>query len=243
MRKSLKILIAEDDAVSRRVIESTLAKWGFDVVVAKDGHEAWLALKSESAPQLAIIDWMMPGMDGIQICRKVREEQVAEHCYILLLTSRNSSEEIAQGLDSGADDYLIKPCDPTELKARIRVGLRVLELQTKLVANITEDLRFNTLTQTVTSLVPHIREAIGPVIREANNFASSTGGDGRQLARTALASGLRIQAVADALTDMAVCGEVPSSGVFNDVPGSQRSLKLLIDQYEDRRWRNPKLAE
>ena len=202
-----------------------------------------MALKSESAPQLAIIDWMMPGMDGIQICRKVREEQVAEHCYILLLTSRNSSEEIAQGLDSGADDYLIKPCDPTELKARIRVGLRVLELQTKLVANITEDLRFNTLTQTVTSLVPHIRGAITPVIREANSYASSRAGDGPLLAKTALAGGLRIQAVADALTDMAVCGEVPTSGDLTEAANSPRSLNLLIDRYEGRRWRSPKMAD
>ena len=239
----MKILIAEDDAVSRRLIQSTLIKWGFDVVVAQDGDEAWLALKSESAPQLAIIDWMMPGMEGVQICRKVREELMPDSCYILLLTSRRSSEEIAEGLDSGADDYLIKPCDPTELKARIRVGLRVLELQARLVANVTEDSRFNTLTQTVRSLVPHIRGAIGPVIREANNFASSQAGDGSLLAKTALAGGLRIQAVADALTDMAVCGEVPTSGDFTEAPNSQRSLNHLIDRYEDRRWRSPKMAD
>jgi len=239
----MKILIAEDDAVSRRLIEKTLTNWGYDVAVAKNGNEAWEAFHGENIPQLAILDWKMPGLEGVEICRKVREELMPNSCYILLLTARNRNEEVAEGLDSGADDYLIKPCDPIELKARLRVGFRVLELQAKLVAKVMEDSSLNTLTQTVRSLVPHVRQAIGPVIREANDFGSSQGADGQRLAQAALTSGLRIQAIADALADMAIWGEVPTVGTFNTAPDSPGSLEVLIGHYENRRCRSPKLVD
>jgi len=239
----MKILIAEDDAVSRRLIETTLINWGYDVVVAKNGTEAWQAFNADNVPQLAIIDWMMPGMEGVQICRRVREELMPNSCYILLLTSKNGREEVAEGLDSGADDYLIKPCDPIELRARLGVGLRVLGLQSRLVAKVTEVARCNTLTQTVHSLVPHIRQAIGPVIREAHDYSSSQERDGERLAQAALAGGLRIEAIADALSDMAIFGEVPTMGTFSGAPDGPKTLEALIGRYEDRRWCTPRLVD
>jgi CheY-like chemotaxis protein len=235
----MKILIAEDDAVSRLLIESTLTNWGYEVIVARNGIEAWEAFQGKNIPQLAVLDWMMPGLEGVQICRKVRKELAPNSCYILLLTARNRNEEVAEGLDSGADDYLIKPCDPIELEARLRVGFRVLELQARLVAKVTEDSRFNTLTQTVHTLVPHIRQAIDPVIREADDFESGRCADGQQLLKAARGSALRIQAIADAMADMAIFGAEPRAGNLNGTPDSPGSWEALIRRYENRRWRGP----
>ncbi len=128
----MKILIAEDDPVSRRMLEGFLMKWGYDLVVTKDGAEAWGALEQEAAPPLAVVDWMMPGMDGLELCRKVRKRGAAPYTYILLLTARGQKEDIVRGIEAGADDYLTKPFDVQELRVRIRAGVRVLELQEKL---------------------------------------------------------------------------------------------------------------
>jgi CheY-like chemotaxis protein len=239
----MKILIAEDDAASRLLIENTLTNWGYEVMVARNGIEAWEAFQGENTPQLAVLDWMMPGLDGVQICRKVRAELKPNSCYILLLTARNRNEEVAEGLDSGADDYLIKPCDPIELEARLRVGFRVLELQSRLVARVTKDSRFNALTQTVRALVPHIRQAIDPVVREVDEFQSSPGNDGQPLVEAARSGTLRIQAIADALADMAIFGAEPGVGNFNGPPDSPGSWEALIRHFENRRRRGPDLVE
>ncbi len=129
---SLKVLIAEDDPVSRRVLEGFLAKWGYDLVVTKDGVEAWRALQQEGAPQLAIVDWMMPGMDGLELCRAVRGRGAGPYTYILLLTAKGQKRDIVHGIEAGADDYLTKPFDAQELRVRIRAGVRLLELHEKL---------------------------------------------------------------------------------------------------------------
>ncbi|MDP9100467.1 MAG: response regulator [Verrucomicrobiota bacterium] len=121
------VLVAEDDLVSRELISTRLAKWGYNVVVTKDGIEAITILRGPSPPSLAILDWMMPGMDGLEICRRVRE--AAKVVYIILLTARGGKENVIEGLRAGADDYLIKPFDKDELHARIFVGLRVMKLQ------------------------------------------------------------------------------------------------------------------
>ena len=136
--KTLKtrILVAEDDAVSRELICARLAKWGYEVIATQTGTKAMTALRAKDAPSLAILDWMMPGMDGLEICRRVRE--VNRTLYIILLTARGSKENVVEGLGAGADDYLIKPFDKGELHARILVGLRVMALQNALVARLKE---------------------------------------------------------------------------------------------------------
>jgi len=134
----MKVLIAEDDPVSRRVLEATLAKCGYHVVVTCDGVAAWQELKSEDAPKLAILDWMMPGMDGLEVCRKVRESPDHRPTYIILLTARGRREDIVAGLQAGADDYVTKPFDSGELRARVQVGIRIIELQESLTRRVRE---------------------------------------------------------------------------------------------------------
>jgi two-component system cell cycle response regulator len=125
----VKILVADDDAVSRRLLEVTLKKWGYDVVVAEDGDKAWEVLQREDAPQLAILDWVMPGMDGPEICREVRALGDQRYIYLLLLTAKSEKEDLVKGMEAGADDFLSKPFDAQELRARLRAGIRILELQ------------------------------------------------------------------------------------------------------------------
>src|SRR3989442_1178670 len=118
----MRVLIADDEPVSRRHLEAALVSFGYDVVVTKDGQEAWQALREE-APPLAVLDWMMPGMDGIEICRRVRETPEITATYIILLTVKGE-EHLVEGLRAGADDYITKPFDPAELEARLQVGAR-----------------------------------------------------------------------------------------------------------------------
>ncbi len=125
----MKVLIAEDDPVFRRMLESALVKWGYEVVMASNGIEAWHAFEGEDAPLLAILDWIMPGLDGVEVCRKVRAKQTPVPPYLILLTARGRSEDIVAGLGAGADDYLTKPFAREELRARVEVGGRVVELQ------------------------------------------------------------------------------------------------------------------
>jgi len=134
----MRILIAEDDAVSRRRLEATLRKWGYEVLAVEDGLAAWEVLQGETPPSLAILDWMMPGMDGIEVCRKVRERSPSRPLYIIVLTARGSREDVVAGLQAGGDDYVTKPFDREELHARVRVGLRVLQLQMNLAARVRE---------------------------------------------------------------------------------------------------------
>lgn len=129
-----RILIAEDDPVSRRLLELFLVKWGFEVAVATTGTEALQMLERMDAPRLAILDWMMPGMEGVQVCQKLRESVDRPYVYVLLLTARTQKEDLLQGLESGADDYLTKPFDSQELRARLHVGQRILDLQDQLIA-------------------------------------------------------------------------------------------------------------
>jgi DNA-binding response OmpR family regulator len=134
----MKILIAEDDLVSRRMLEATLQKWGYELVAVTDGLAAWQALQGENPPLLAILDWMMPDMDGIEVCRKVRELSRAPQTYLILLTARGSSEDVVRGLEAGANDYVTKPFDREELRARVQVGMRVVELQANLAERVLE---------------------------------------------------------------------------------------------------------
>ena len=129
----MRILIAEDNAVSRKLLQATLEQWGNDVVLCANGNEAWEALQEDDAPSFAILDWMMPGMDGTEVCRRVRKFKREAYSYIILLTAKTQREDIIAGLESGADDYITKPFDRQELKVRLRAGRRILELQQALI--------------------------------------------------------------------------------------------------------------
>jgi CheY-like chemotaxis protein len=134
----LRLLLADDDALYRRLVERTLAGWGYQVEAASDGAAAWEALRAEGAPRLALLDWMMPGLDGPEVCRRVRTLPTAEPPYLILLTSRESKEDIVAGLRSGANDYVTKPFDRAELEARLAVGRNVVGLQASLAARVRE---------------------------------------------------------------------------------------------------------
>jgi two-component system, cell cycle response regulator len=130
---SVKILIADDSIVSRHLLEATLRKWGYDVLVACDGAEALDLLQREDAPGLIILDWMMPGMTGVEVCRRIRERDREPYTYILLLTSKSQKEDLIEGMEAGADDYITKPFDQNELQVRLRAGTRLVDLQAQLL--------------------------------------------------------------------------------------------------------------
>jgi two-component system cell cycle response regulator len=132
------VLIAEDDPLFRRVLERCLQKWDYRVIALENGLEAWSVLQKKNAPQMAILDWMMPGLDGVELCRRIRNHQPGPYKYVLLLTAKGSKEDVVAGLEAGADDYLIKPFDLNELRARIRAGKRILQLQDALLKVQTE---------------------------------------------------------------------------------------------------------
>ncbi len=125
----MKILIADDEPVSRHMLRGFLVKWGYEVVTADDGNAAWEQLKSPDGPRMALLDWMMPGQNGVDVCREMRKLRPVPYTYILLLTAKDAKESVVEGLESGADDYLTKPFHPAELRARIRVGMRLLDLE------------------------------------------------------------------------------------------------------------------
>ena len=133
-----RVLIAEDDAVSRCLIETFLTGWGFEVHATADGNATLEILEREDAPQLVMLDWMMPGLSGVQICRRLRARARLIPSYVILLTSRGSPEDIVEGLEAGADDYICKPFNSEELRARIRNGARLLDLQSKLQDRVLE---------------------------------------------------------------------------------------------------------
>jgi sigma-B regulation protein RsbU (phosphoserine phosphatase) len=133
-----RVLVAEDHYVSRHLLERNLMNWGFTVVTAQDGKEALTILESAEAPPLAILDWMMPKMDGLEVCARVREHANRPYVYLVLLTAKSQKEEIAAGLQAGADDYVIKPFDPDELRARLTVGQRVVGLERTLARKVSD---------------------------------------------------------------------------------------------------------
>jgi sigma-B regulation protein RsbU (phosphoserine phosphatase) len=134
----MDILIAEDDAISRQILEISLQRWGHHVLVTADGQSAYDALSRDNAPSLAILDWMMPLLDGPTVCRRLRDNAVKSSPYIILLTARSGKKDIVAGLESGADDYIIKPFDLDELQARVNVGVRMVGLQQRLAKRVAE---------------------------------------------------------------------------------------------------------
>ena len=175
----MKILIADDEPVSRRLIERTLERYGYEVITAGDGAAAIRELIKPDGPRLALIDWMMPELDGPEVCRQLRARQGSPYVYMLLLTSKELSEDIVTGLEAGADDYLTKPCEPAELQARLRTGQRILKLEDNLV-EAREQMRFKATHDALTALWD--RGAIlallrGEVNRSAADFPVGQGRD------------------------------------------------------------------
>ena len=124
----MKVLIAEDNAVYRVMLEKNLKKWGYDVVVAEDGERAWEILQQDDAPRLVILDWQMPGLDGIDVCRKVKQSEDLPFTYVIMFTGRDAKEDMVVGLDAGADDYLTKPVEPIVLRSRLSAAGRIVQV-------------------------------------------------------------------------------------------------------------------
>jgi DNA-binding response OmpR family regulator len=134
----MRVLVAEDDPVSRRLLAVSLRRWGYEVVEAVDGEQAWDLLQQPDAPNLVILDWMMPGVGGIEICRRVRQAEHPAPAYMILLTARTSRVDIVEGLGAGANDYITKPFDREELRARIQCGVRTVHLEISLAQRVCE---------------------------------------------------------------------------------------------------------
>jgi len=170
----MRVLIAEDDPVSRRLLESFLAKWGYETEVVVDGAEAWKVLQKEDCPKLAILDWMMPSMDGSQICLELRKRIQKQYVYVILLTAKSQKGDVIEGLEAGADDYLVKPFDKHELKARLNSGVRIVELQEQLIG-AREALRVQATHDSLTgalnraAILEHLEREIARSQREGNS--------------------------------------------------------------------------
>jgi DNA-binding response OmpR family regulator len=134
----LRVLLAEDEAVTRRLLEAQMTRAGYEVVSVPDGLKAWEVLEAADPPSLVVLDWNMPGLDGPDICRKLRASQRSNYTYMLLVTARNAKADVVEGLSAGADDFISKPVDPEELRARLRTGVRVVQLERNLQAKLRE---------------------------------------------------------------------------------------------------------
>src|ERR1700735_2941646 len=170
-----KIVIAEDDPVSRRVLQVFLAKWGYEVISAADGLEALRLLESVDAPPIAVLDWMMPGLEGPQVCQRVRQIAGRPYTYIILLTAKAQKDDLLRGLEAGADDYLTKPFDAPELRARLLGGQRILTLQDELI-EAREQLRFRATYDALTGVANRavvmdaLRSELSRQVREHRPF-------------------------------------------------------------------------
>lgn len=162
------VLVAEDNAVMQTVIKFMLSSWGYDPLITADGARAWEILQGDFAPRLAILDWMMPGVDGVELCRRARAICREPYTYILLLSARSDSADLVKAMDAGADDYLRKPFDAQELRVRLNAGRRIVELQSELLA-AREALRDQAMRDSLTGLLNHgyILEALQSELRRA----------------------------------------------------------------------------
>jgi len=134
----MRLLVADDDILTHKIIRALLTQWGYRIVTACDGNEAWDILKSDNCPKLVLLDWMMPGMDGAEICREVRRLPHGKILYLIFLTGKGRKEDIVGGFEAGANDYIVKPFDYEELRGRVNVGRNMVELQSALADRIKE---------------------------------------------------------------------------------------------------------
>ncbi|MBI4844629.1 MAG: diguanylate cyclase [Nitrospirae bacterium] len=170
----MKILVVEDDLISRKLLEKTVKGWGHDVITAENGMIAWELFKNEEI-KFIIADWMMPEMDGIELCKKIRSLKKSGYIYFILLTGKDKKEDIVQGLEAGADDYVAKPFDVAELKVRIRAGERILNLERELVDKNEELSRLNERLESIARTDPLMeignRRAFYETIRKVHHRA------------------------------------------------------------------------
>ena len=136
LARRTRVLLAEDENVTRRLLEAQMTRFGFEVVSVSDGLRAWELLQSPEAPSLVVLDWNMPGLDGPDVCRRIREAGRSSYTYMLLVTARNAKSDVVQGLSAGADDFISKPVDPDELHARLRTGERIVHLEHALAQQV-----------------------------------------------------------------------------------------------------------
>ena len=176
----MQILIAEDDRTSRNILNVVLTRLGYDVIAVADGAAAWKVLQRPDAPKLVILDWVMPGMEGIEICTRLRRisDPETSYTYVILLTAKGSKENIIMGMDAGADDYVVKPFDHNELRVRIRAGQRIVDLQSELYA-VKKELLLQSRTDPLTgilnrrALMPLIAKECSRSLRSKASFALS----------------------------------------------------------------------
>lgn len=150
----MKILVAEDDAIIRTFLRASLNKWGYEILEAEDGQSAWEILESDPSIQFVITDWMMPRMDGVELCRRVKARENAPYTYLIIETIRGEKEAVSAGLDAGADDYMVKPIDRSELRSRVMAGERILRYEKLLSEKITELERAIGKIKTLSGLLP-----------------------------------------------------------------------------------------
>jgi len=167
------VLLAEDDPVFRHLLTSWLRRWSYTVMAVDNGLDAWNVLQQQNAPQLVVLDWMMPGMDGVELCRLVRSHSLGPYRYILLITAKDDKHDVVVGLEAGADDYLTKPFNVDELRARVRTGSRILKLQDALLRT-QEALQFQAAHDALTSLWN--RSAILDLLQREVQLHRRTGG-------------------------------------------------------------------
>jgi two-component system, cell cycle response regulator len=171
-----RVLVAEDDAMFRRILQSWLENWGYKVTVAGDGARAWKILQQDFPPQLLILDWVMPGINGLDLCRMVRERNQSPYQYVLLATARDAKQDLVRGLEAGADDYLTKPFERSELQARLRACNRILTLQDSQI-RAQEQLRFQATHDQLTGVFnrAEILETLRRELQRAAESSSSVG--------------------------------------------------------------------
>ncbi len=148
----MKLLIAEDDSTSRVMLAAIVGKWGYEPIAVEDGEAAWTILQAEDPPRLLLLDWEMPVLDGLELCQRIRQQETNDHPYIILLTARNDTTDIVNGLHAGSNDYIAKPFENAELQARLHVGQRMLKLQAEL-NQVREDLAYQANHDVLTGLM------------------------------------------------------------------------------------------
>lgn len=206
----MRILIAEDESVSRRLIEVLLQKFGHEVVTCTDGEATWEVLQKANAPRLVVLDWMMPGLSGLEICEKVRALEQGNQFYILMVTARDNTSDLVDALKAGANDYIPKPYDPAELEARINVGMRMIELQEKQK----EAERLKALMATAGAAAHEINQPLTVILGSVELWLDAMEEDnpGRKRLSSILTSTLRIQSIVEKMMSVTTYATKPYVG-------------------------------